>query len=253
MFSLRKRQQKASDTQTPQLSSEQADQLLKNIIRDLELSNAPSSSKHRSCYYKLLRKYIFKNVSVLVMIFLVLFFVLPGTIVPASISHVEAAPISNRASARVEFRINSFIPVREINASLNEKPLDIREEGYQKYSIDIKENGYLLLEVYSVTGLHSSQSVKVDSIDDEAPHIMNHCLEDGNIKIFLSDKDGVGIDYGSIIAFIPEAGQYERPLRVDSGEGYAIFKYPQSRTYITVADKNGNEMTAVLSPPGDSS
>lgn len=240
-------------TPSPHLSPEQAEKLLNNIKQDLQMSEDPASTRKRPYYHRILRKYIIKNAVVLACVFLLLFLIMPGTVVPASVSTVSAAPSTDQSSTSVEFEISSLFPVQKINAHINEKELDIEKVGYQHYSVDVEENGYLLLEVYSITGLYFSHSVEIDSIDDEAPHIVSHHPEGNNIIVYVSDEDGVGIDYSSITTYATGTGEYQKPIRYDEDEGYIVLNYPESTTYIMISDKNGNEMTAVLSPTEGSS
>lgn len=236
------------------LSPEQADHILNEIMNNLDFKDDLSPSPHRrSCYYYVLHRYIAKNLVILGCVFLLLFFLMPGTLVPIGISNVSAASGDTHTSATVEFQIDTLIPVQHVGAKINNQDLPIQENGYHNYSITVPENGYLLLEVYSITGMYSSQNILIDSIDDEAPHIVKHYQEGDTIKAFLTDGSGIGVDYSSITTYVPETGVYGAPLDYNEKEGYIILAYPNTTTYITVSDKNGNEMTAVLSPPEGSS
>lgn len=250
---FRKRKQEKSNTEVARLSPDQSDMILKNIIGQLDFDETDCRKKRHSCYYIVMRKYILKRACALCLIVFLVFSLMPGTVVPSSISNVSAATSDDMSSASVKFSINSLIPVEQINATLNDTQLPIEECGFQKYSVDISENGYLLLEVYTITGLYSSQGIEIDTIDDQAPHIESHCLDDGNIRIYLTDNDGTGIDFSSVFSYVPDTGNYQDPLEINEREGYVVFSYPESRTYIIVSDEIGNQMTAILSPPGDSS
>lgn len=247
------REKRKRNTEVTRLSPDQADMILKNIIGQLDFEETDSKKKRHSCYYIVMRKYLFKKACVLCLIFFLLVSLMPGTVVPSSISNVSAATSDNMSSASVKFSINSLIPVERINATLNDRQLSIEDCGFQKYSVDVSENGYLLLEVYTITGLYSSQGIEIDTIDDQAPHIKSHCLDDGNIRIYLTDGDGTGIDFGSVFSYIPDTGTYQDPIEINEQDGYVVFSYPESKTYITVSDKSGNQMTAILSPPRGSS
>lgn len=231
------------------LSPEQADHIFKKIMNNLDFKDEPSPSTHRhACYYHVLRRYIAKNLLILGCAFLLLFFLMPGTLVPVGISNVSAAG-DTQTSAIVEFQIDTLFPVQHVGAKINNQELSVQENEYHNYSIEVPENGYLLLEVYSITGMYSSQNILIDSIDDEAPHIVKHYQEGDTIKAFLTDGSGVGIDYASITTYTPETGVHSIPLDYNKEEGYVVLAYPHATTYITVSDKNGNELTAVLSPP----
>ena len=122
------------------------------------------------------------------------------------------------------------------------------EKGFQRYVVEVNKNGYLLLEVYSVTGLHSSHGMQIDSIDDQAPSITSHFESGGNIYVYLTDGEGSGVDYPSVCVSDPAAGSCCAPLYYDEQYGYVVLPYPETEVYITVPDKEGNEMTALLAP-----
>lgn len=249
------RDKKNSFTDSPErLSPEQADKILENIMDNLDFDTAESlhETSGKSYRHLLIRKYILKNGLILGGIFLLLFLFMPGTLVPAPISNVSAVPASDSSSAQVEFKISSLIPVQQVSAQTNDHTLDLEETGYQTYSVNVKENGYLLLEVYSISGMRSSHEMKIDTIDDQEPHIVSHHREGDEVVIYFSDEGGSGVDYAAIQAYMPETDTYMLPAYYDEDAGCAAFSLPPSPAYITVPDKSGNEMTALLTPPDSS-
>lgn len=228
------------------ISREEADRILGDIFEELEIEEKPNT-RRRPYYARVLRSYILKNMVIACGVILACFMV-PGTVAPAPITSVSAAPAADSASVKVEFNVSSLIPVQEIRASLDDSKINVEEKGFQRYVVEVNKNGYLLLEVYSVTGLHSSHGMQIDSIDDQAPSITSHFESGGNIYVYLTDGEGSGVDYPSVCVSDPAAGSCCEPLYYDEQYGYVVLPYPETEVYITVPDKEGNEMTALLTP-----
>ena len=94
-----------------------------------------------------------------------------GIVQKPSISSVKAAPSSDASSAKVTFHVDALFPVSQVNASLNEKDIDVDVLGNQDYSLEVEENGYLLLDVVSISGLHATQEISIDSIAVSYTHL----------------------------------------------------------------------------------
>ena len=131
---------------------------------------------------------------------------------------------------------------------MNDKPITVTQESYQGYAVNVQENGYLILEVKTVTGLTSSQNILIDTLDDKAPHIVSHEKNGNEVTIYLSDGDGTGVDYQRIKAYDPETLQTVLPSSFSETDGYIVFAYPKSTIYIDIPDKAGNKVTSVLKP-----
>lgn len=227
---------------------EQEDILLHSILADLNIEESiPSVPQKRSYRSGFRRKYLIRKCCVVVCAALLVFTLLPGTVVPAPISEVSAAPASDASSARVEFSVSSAIPVREVSAQMNDQKIQVEETSYQNYAVDVQENGYLLLEVYSISGMYSSHGIQIDSIDDQAPDVITHYLDGETIVISVTDNDGVGVDYSSIYGYSPDTGSVVSPLYYNKKNGNITFGVPEASMYIYIPDKNGNTLTLMLS------
>ena len=151
------------------LTQEQADALLDRIMTELELdgTSLPSPSKRK--YYRIVkRRRLIKRIAAAACLFIVLACMAPGTVIPVPISELQTAPASDSSSVQVTFQLNSVIPVREVTAQVNNRPLSVDSHGYQQYTVTVEENGYLLLDVCSITGMHSTQGIEISGIDTQA-------------------------------------------------------------------------------------
>lgn len=233
---------------------EQEDMLLHSILTDLHIEESiqavPQKNIYRSAFRK---KYFMRKCLAAACAAILILTLMPGTVVPAPISEVSAAPSPDASSARVEFSVSSAIPVREVSAQMNDQTIQVEETSYQNYAVDVQENGYLLLEVYSISGMYSSHGIEIDSIDDQAPDVITHYQDGETIVISFSDNDGVGVDYSSIYGYSPDTGVTVTPLYYNERTGQVTFAVPTESMYIYVPDKNGNTLTLMLSAaPGSS-
>lgn len=227
-----------------------ADQLFENIVSELELN--PSLTRHSGCAYhhRFVRRYLFRGACALAAACL---FAFGGTgmLQKPSISRVKAAPSSRASSAVVTFQVDALFPVSKVTASLNEKSVAVDSLGSNDYSIEVSENGYLLLEVVSISGIRSEQGVTIDSIDDQAPVILSHMHTENQIEIQVRDIGSAGIDYGGIYGTTASSGMI-KPESFDASSGTVVFRYPSEAMYIIIPDKNGNRLVSLLQPSGES-
>lgn len=224
-----------------------ADQLFQDILKglDMDSSYVPHSHhlKYRSRFFC---RCALKGILAVAAIGL---FTVGGTgfFQKPSISSVKAAPSSDSSSARITFSVDALFPVSKVSATLNESEVSVDTDGNQSYSIEVQENGYLLLDVVSISGVHATQGITIDSIDDQAPVILSHSHEDDKILIYAKDIGDSGIDYNGIYASTYSSGKV-RPNSYDPGTGLIVFPYPNEDMYIMIPDKNGNKLISVLKP-----
>ena len=226
-----------------------ADQLFQNIVSELELN--PSLTRHSGCAYhrRFIGRYVLRGTCVLAAACLFAFCG-TGFLQKPAISRVKAAPSSNAASATVTFQVDALFPVRDVSASLNEKTINVDTLGNNGYSIEVSENGYLLLEVVSISGIRSEQGLSIDSIDDQAPVIVSHMHTGSLIEIHVRDIGDSGVDYDGIYA-TTSSGMI-KPESFDAADGLVVFPYPSEDMYITIPDKNGNRLVSLLQPADES-
>lgn len=228
--------------------SDQADSMLNDILEELQMEPArPQTEKWHFRRIALFR-YLTKRAALLVCVSLAFFFFAPGTVMPASVSHVSAAPASDSSSVQVRFQVDTLIPVQEVTAQINEHSLTVETEGRQEYWVDVGENGYLLLDIYSVTGMHSSHGIEIAGIDEEAPVVVSHQTDGDLILIYLSDGDGVGVDFDAITACCTGTDEALAPAWYDESSGCVAFPCMDQAIEITIPDRNGNYRVLLLAP-----
>lgn len=231
-----------------QLAPEQADRLLNHILDDLHLEYEIGSGRRKRKYRRIaVRRYAVKRAAAAACAVLLIVLLAPGTVVPASVSHVSAAPATDSSSVQISFQVDTLIPVQDVTAQINERSLSVESSGYQQYQVMVEENGYLLLDIYSVTGMHTSHGMEITGIDSEAPVIVSHERQDNLILIYVSDGDGVGVDYNSISARTSATEEPVSPAWCDEISGCIAFAVPEEPILIQIPDKNGNYRVLSLS------
>lgn len=216
-----------------------SEKLLNQIITD-------SQSKRFNCF-RLFQSRRVRSAAIVLSILLFLIFFIPGTIIPAPISNYSSTAKGNRDSATINFQINSLVPLREISALMNNKPVSVTQESYQGYSVTVHENGFLIIKATSVTGQTLSQSYDIKMLDDEPPLILNYTINNQSITIYVADKD-TGIDYQNIKAYDKQKSKLDIISNYNEEEGYIILDYPKSDIYIEIPDNAGNKITYILEP-----
>lgn len=242
-----KRIQGQTESDRP-LTKEQADILLQQILDEIHPKPVSSQKlQKKSCRRIVLQRYFSRRIAAAVCAVLAVFLLAPGTVIPAAVSHVSAAPASNAASMQISFQVDTLIPVQEVTAQINEHSLPVESNGYQKYQLTVEENGWLLLDICSVTGMRSSHKLEISGIDTEAPTVISHEQQNGFILIYVSDGDGVGVDYDAVTAYTESDGNTVSPAWCDESFGCVAFSIPDEPILIQIPDKNGNYRILSLS------
>lgn len=236
-----------SDTPDFLHNEKDADQLFQDIMKELDMDSSRVPRYHHPKYrLRFFCRYAAKGLLTVAAIGL---FTIGGAgfFQQPSISSVKAAPSPDSSSARITFSVDALFPVSKVSATLNESRVNVDNIGEQNYSIKVEENGYLLLDVVSISGVHVTQGISIDSIDDQAPVILSHSHEDDKILIYAKDVGDSGIDYDGIYASTYSSGKIH-PDSYDTETGLIIFPYPDEDMYILIPDRNGNQLISVLKP-----
>lgn len=232
-------------TETQILPPEPPEQILEQIMSDLNLEyERERTFSYRSFVYG---TYLLKRILALFIVLLLIALFIPSTIVPVGITNISAPEIAGGTFTRVGFEVTSQILIREVTAKLNNRTLPVIQEDHHYY-VDVNENGNLLLETVSITGIRSSHQITIEGIDDQAPSVVRHSREGDQVVIYLTDEDGTGVDYESIYGYTPDSDLRIAPSDYNEEQGYITFPYPEARIYINIPDKGGNRLTIFLEP-----
>ena len=237
---------KNRDVHVPHLDPEASERIFSRITEELEIS--PREKKQRRNYrMEATIRYAVPRILALLVLMAVLVALMAALSVPAAVKDLEREHIK-AGSERVRFSVTRPLAVSQIEAKINGRSLYVGplEGGFY---VDVPENGTLELSIESVMGSVWTESLTIDDIDKEAPHVSRYETEDGLIRIYLTDgEDGSGIDWAGITASVSDSGQPYPVDGYDPEEGYVVFAMPDSAILIQVPDEQGNMLAATLNP-----
>lgn len=220
-------------------------ELYDRIAADLHIQSARQSRRY--AYRALVRRrYYSRRIGTAFIAGAIVLACALAYLIPVTISNVRTDTSDTRA--RISFSLDRSALVKDVSAQLNSAPVPVGQgDGY--YFVDVSKNGILVLETEMVTGAHTQTDVVINSLDDAPPSIASHSREGDDILIYLTDGEGeTGVDFAAITAYEPDTGAEVTPLYYDEAEGLVAFAYPQRTVRITIPDKAGNAISAVLEP-----
>ena len=229
----------------PESDAAPSQELYDRIAKDLHIQS--TRHKRRYAYRSLVRrKYYSRLVSTALIVGALVLVCALAYLVPVTISNLRTDESDTKT--RVFFTLDREALVKEIHAQLDDAPVSVGQEG-NYYFVDVSKNGILVLETEMVTGARTQTDVVIDSVDEEPPSIASHGRKGDSILIYLTDGEGeTGVDFAAITAYEPDTGAAVQPLYYDEAEGVVAFAYPERTVRITIPDKAGNAISAVLEP-----
>lgn len=234
-----------STNKIPESDAISSRELYDRIAADLHIQSARQSRRY--AYRALVRrKYYSRRVGISLAVGVIVLLCALAYLVPVTISNVRTDASGVRA--RVSFSLGRSALVKDVSAQLDSAPVPVGQDG-DYYFVDVSKNGILVLETEMVTGAHTQTDVVIDSLDNAPPSIASHSREGDDILIYLTDGEGeTGVDFAAITAYEPDTGAEVKPLYYDETEGLVAFAYPECTVRITIPDKAGNAISAVLEP-----
>lgn len=150
----------------------------------------------------------------------------------------EASAVNNSSMARVEVKIQSALPIREVVlADDTGKFTDGERSGRNIYAAEVKENGTYRITVTANNGKSDSFNTKVRCIDKGLPEAI--CtIRNGRLHVSLSDRES-GIDYDDLYCVGSTRGRI-KPETADRDSGTAVFPLPKEDVVLYVKDLAGN-------------
>lgn len=227
----------------PPLSADAADKLLANVFdacnqehNSVPLDTLESYSEYRREKYGLQK--------VLLIIILVLFLALPFCfIAPEFTLDLLSEDFPRFPEYRV--KVASFMPIRLVTADINGKNVPVYEAGEREFSIEPTVNGHLTVKVTLGNRQWNIKETDVSGIDIEAPVLLNDEHSGGYFNLYLTDGDGLGIDYGGIYGVLSN-GTTIYPVSIDEGAGLVSFVFPDQSANFYIPDLKGNTLHLVL-------
>lgn len=102
----------------------------------------------------------------------------------------------------------------------------------------LSENGHYQILIQSKNGETIAKDFDVQTIDHDAPTLIEYTSQENFLTITLSDE-GAGIDFDSIYA-TTDSGLHLLPGTTDHGQGQITFEMPNENATVYYQDKAGN-------------
>lgn len=222
----------------PDLEPQAAGELLNHIFarRDMEPATIPVEILESWENYKK-PGFIWEKAAAC--IFLLLLLLLPCLFLKPSIV-AERTNVNSASNALYVIRIQSLLPVRSVNATLdNSTPVHLRKSGSKEYTAEIISNGKLKIKAVSMNGQTAVKTYTVTHLDMDKPVFIKSYTKDDLIYLVVQDTYS-GIDYGNIRGL--------KPVSYDIEEGIITFRIPKTPTSVIIPDHAGNELKLLVSP-----
>ncbi|WP_349946136.1 hypothetical protein ABFV83_19055 [Lacrimispora sp. BS-2] len=190
---------------------------------------------------------------------ILLFYVLPFIVVNSLIfflvtskpkGEITIGESSDYISTTMELKINSLLPVKGMEVTLDGTPVELTKTGLKTYSTVLTNNGGLEIKLTSFNKMKTILHEQVNVLDDTPPVIKDQVFEDGVLSFRLEDTQS-GVDYSSISG-CDEDNQDISPLSIDRSTGRVTFELKKDNLTITAKDKIGNELHRTFTPQGES-
>lgn len=156
----------------------------------------------------------------------------------------ETGSIDDYLSTQVIVRVKSFLPTKNLTASMDGKELVLTQNKKGQYSVTIEQNGVLELYIENMNGMSSTVFQSIDILDDTPPAIAKHYVEDGILTFELEDSQS-GVDFSSIHA-INSKEEEVSPLTIDKVKGSITFTMDPDGLTVFVKDMSGHEIQATF-------
>lgn len=178
---------------------------------------------------------------ILTLFLLVPFFFIPNTMKMTDLPQLDGSQV------RLDFVVDSLLPVFRVKAKLNGQDLPVIPVKYNHYTTDVTENGNLDVTITLINGRSTVYDLKVVSVaeDTQNPQILSSELTGDELTVFVADE-GSGVNYAGVYA-VNEQGERVPPISCDEAAGAIVFPYLHDNTNLFIPDNRGNTLQAVVS------
>lgn len=188
--------------------------------------------------YAVYRKERFTLQRVIVAMALLVFMMLPLLFVLPSYT-VSVEERGDRGLPVYTVKVDSFLPVGKVFASIKDHALPVYEAGAREFTVEPTRNGSLDISVELINNQSASSELDVTTVDADGPELVDSETFKDGFKLAVSDA-GIGVDYRDIYA-VSASGKVHYPVVANEEEG-VIFEYPDEAWDIYIPDHIGNTL-----------
>lgn len=226
----------------PNLSDDAAEKLLANVFEacQQEPNTVPLQQLESYSIYRRERYGVQKILLIAVML---IFLNLPLAFLAPKLT-VEKISAEDDIFPQYQIKVDSWLPVRLVAASVDGDGLTVTETAAKTYVTTPKHDGKMLVSVTLNNRQYAIAEVDVKGIDATAPRLLSHELTEDYITITLVDE-GTGIDYSTLQVVKTMTGETVTP-EIDEASNTIRIPVEKDDLNIYVCDRRGNELQLVL-------
>lgn len=228
-------------TTKEELSSDVADQMLKNIfdVCEVEPNTVPLDDLKSYSNYRKDRFFLQKVILVIIML---LFLALPAMFIAPKIQVLEQ--VTEAPHPAYHLGVDSILPITSVTATVDGVNVPVYEKQKKVYSIEPEISGTMTVTVTCVNNQWTSRQIQVSTIDRDVPEVVEDRLEGDFVYLYLKDE-GSGVAWSKIYATGTD-GETIKPEKYNAKEGWIAIRYPSSSINIFIPDKSENVLQLAL-------
>lgn len=230
---------KAAD---PQLDMDDANKILEKTFEANNMAPNTVSLDVLTSYSNYRRERFAMQRSVLVFM-MILFLLLPFLFIAPYFS-IDAEVGDNGMNPAYKIRVDTFMPVERVVASIDGHNIPVYEVDTHIYSIEPSMNGKMEITVTLVNRQTITKSVNVENVDLDIPVVISNNVDEKYLYLRVSDS-GSGINYEKIRG-VSLSGTEVTPVSYDEATGQIIFAYPNESLNIYIPDNADNTLQLIL-------
>lgn len=170
--------------------------------------------------------------ALLVFMMLPLLFILPSYSVSVDETGSRGLPVYT-------VKVDSFLPVGRVLASIKDHALPVYEAGAREFTVEPTRNGDLDISVELINNQRVSSEHDVTTVDAEGPELVESNTGKDGFMLRVSDA-GIGVDYREVYA-VGASGAVHYPVTANEEEGI-LFAYPDETWDVYIPDHIGNTL-----------
>ena len=223
----------------PKLDALTATQVLENVFE--ETGMIPSSIPAEALAgYRERQKKRFIPQTIALIIILILWLLTPLLFVVPKYS-IGQVHMNEQNLPVYTIEVDSFLPVRTVEVSLNGEPLQLFEKGSKTFAVEPNQNGSMEIRVTAVNRQTTVRSVEVTEVDDMGPKLLSSRMDDSRVYLQMAEN-GTGVAYDNVYAQARSSGEIILPESIDRETGTIIFNLPGEVWDVYIPDNRGNAL-----------
>lgn len=220
-----------------------AQQILANVFTACgrEMNSVPLDALTAYSNYRKERYALQRTVIILI---LILFLLLPLLFIAGRVQLALVNP-SDAKNPVYALSVQSSIPVRQIQATLDGRNIPVYEDAPGEYRLSPRENGDMQIRVTLLNRQMTTVDVAVRTADSSAPQLLATEFDERCVYLTVSDESGV--DFAAVV-ITAEDGSYIQPISFEENAGRIAIPYPDCTMTIHIPDLRGNALDVLLRP-----